>query len=352
MAARRGPGTRAETIHCEYCGEDYAVTYRRCPFCDGRPPAEDGEAAGTGRRFGRRLAGDSGQEGNTRGGGYGGAPSPLRIIGTVLSLALIVAAVCIVISIIKPLIDKGSVSLPDNPDKTTATQPTPTPAPTPGADDPTAAPNPDAAATPMVPGASITLPPIPTPAPTPTPVPAGTAIGFSLNKTDFTINDNYPDPVTLRATFVPAGATGALAWSSSNTEVATVDANGKVTRGNKSGTATITATLEGVGSQTCTVRCTFGGSAPSSSGSSGSGSGSSSASLSLNHTDFTFSSMEDASVPMRVKGTSSTPTWSIGNSSVATISGDGVVRPAGKGTTTITCTVDGQTLECIVRCSW
>ena len=38
--------------------------------------------------------------------------------------------------------------------------------------------------------------------------------------------------------------------------------------------------------------------------------------------------------------------------SVATISADGVVRPAGPGTATITCTVDGQTLTCIVRCNF
>ena len=24
-------------IRCENCGEDYSVTYKRCPFCDERP---------------------------------------------------------------------------------------------------------------------------------------------------------------------------------------------------------------------------------------------------------------------------------------------------------------------------
>ena len=55
---------------------------------------------------------------------------------------------------------------------------------------------------------------------------------------------------------------------------------------------------------------------------------------------------------MKVSGTSSTPTWHIGNTSVATISGDGTVTAVGEGNTTITCTVDGQTLECIVRCDF
>ena len=55
---------------------------------------------------------------------------------------------------------------------------------------------------------------------------------------------------------------------------------------------------------------------------------------------------------MKVSGTSSTPTWHIGNTSVATISGDGTVTAVGRGNTTITCTVDGKTLECIVRCDF
>ena len=53
-----------------------------------------------------------------------------------------------------------------------------------------------------------------------------------------------------------------------------------------------------------------------------------------------------------MSGTSSNPTWSISDSSVATISGDGTVTAVSKGTTTVTATVDGQTLKCIVRCSW
>ena len=54
---------------------------------------------------------------------------------------------------------------------------------------------------------------------------------------------------------------------------------------------------------------------------------------------------------MKVSGTSSPPTWSIGNTAVATVSGDGTVKHVGKGQTTLTCTVDGKTLTCIVRCN-
>ena len=36
---------------------------------------------------------------------------------------------------------------------------------------------------------------------------------------------------------------------------------------------------------------------------------------------------------------------------VATVSGGGTVKHVGKGQTTPTCTVDGKTLTCIVRCN-
>ncbi len=55
---------------------------------------------------------------------------------------------------------------------------------------------------------------------------------------------------------------------------------------------------------------------------------------------------------MKVSGTSSNPVWAIGDTSVATIGGDGTVTAVGSGSTTITCTVDGQTLKCIVRCQF
>ena len=74
----------------------------------------------------------------------------------------------------------------------------------------------------------------------------------------------------------------------------------------------------------------------------------SNANLSLNKTDFTFWS-KDPDVTLKVKGTESPVTWASANTSVATVNESGVVKWAGKGTTTITATVDGQVLECIVR---
>ena len=54
---------------------------------------------------------------------------------------------------------------------------------------------------------------------------------------------------------------------------------------------------------------------------------------------------------MEVSGTDSPVTWSIDNTNVATISADGLVTKVGSGIATITATVDGQTLTCIVRVS-
>ena len=41
MATKRTDGPRPTMIHCEYCGEDYASTYKHCPFCDEIEPDED-----------------------------------------------------------------------------------------------------------------------------------------------------------------------------------------------------------------------------------------------------------------------------------------------------------------------
>ena len=66
---------------------------------------------------------------------------------------------------------------------------------------------------------------------------------------DITMSSAYPDPARLQV----SGASGAVTWSSSNTAVATVDANGTVTMAGK-GQCTITATDASGNSGTCLVR--------------------------------------------------------------------------------------------------
>ncbi len=55
---------------------------------------------------------------------------------------------------------------------------------------------------------------------------------------------------------------------------------------------------------------------------------------------------------MAASGTSSNVSCTSSNAAVATVAADGTVTAVGKGTCTITATVDGQSLKCIVRCSW
>ena len=317
MASKRSKSDRPAMIHCEYCGEDYASTYKHCPFCDELPPDDDdadGEEGGRRPKGGRRLVT------NTRGGGYGRSPSPLRLIGIILSLAVIIAAVIIVVSVIIPLVTKGGSA--GDPSTLESVQPS-------------------GAVTSETPGAKETPDPSET-------IPDGqTATDFTLNYSEFSLSNRYPDPITLTPTFIPEGSTGFISWTSSDPEVVSVDENGKVSPGSKTGSATVTATMAGGVAHTCLVHnsVTTGGSTAA-----GSGSGTTTTALSLNRTDFTLSKTYP-SFQVQVSGTSSTPVWSIGNAAVATVSANGTVTYVGKGTTTLTCSVDGQTLTCTVRCN-
>ena len=318
MASRRSRDDRPKMIHCEYCGEDYASTYKHCPFCD-EVPLDDEDFDGD-EDSPRRVRGGKRLVTNTRGGGYGRGPSPLRLVGIIISLAIIIAAVIIVISVIIPLVTKGS-SVTD-PSTVESAMPTDS--------------------------AQPSVEPTDSPEPTET-IPADqTATDFTLSLTEFSLSNRYPDPITLTVTFIPEGSTGTITWSSSDPEVASVDETGKVSAGTKTGNATITATMPGGVTHTCLVHNSVTTGASTSTGS-GSGTTTSTA-LSLNRTDFTLSKTYP-SFQVEVSGTSSTPVWSIGNSAVATVSGDGTVTYVGKGTTTLTCTVDGKTLTCTVRCT-
>ena len=318
MASRRSRDDRPKMIHCEYCGEDYASTYKHCPFCD-EVPLDDEDFDGD-EDSPRRVRGGKRLVTNTRGGGYGRGPSPLRLVGIIISLAIIIAAVIIVISVIIPLVTKGS-SVTD-PSTVESVMPTDS--------------------------AQPSVEPTDSPEPTET-IPADqTATDFTLSLTEFSLSNRYPDPITLTVTFIPEGSTGTITWTSSDPEVASVDETGKVSAGTKTGNATITATMPGGVTHTCLVHNSVTTGASTSTGS-GSGTTTSTA-LSLNRTDFTLSKTYP-SFQVEVSGTSSTPVWSIGNSAVATVSSNGTVTYVGKGTTTLTCTVDGQTLTCTVRCT-
>lgn len=333
MATRRTPGSRPGLIRCDHCGEEYSASYRRCPFCDEYDEYDAYETTAPRRGGGKRLA-----KSNRRGGGYG-RTSPLRVIGYLISLAVIVAAIYIVVTVISPLIQRGDV--PDDviddpgPSQSTPVQdadPDDTDAPD-VTDEPDSTDEPDDTDT--------------QPEPTPDTSPTGSAAnGFTLSKKEFSFTADYPDPVTLTVTFIPTGTSGTITWSSSNTDYVTVDQNGKVSRGTQRGTATVTATLDNGVTQSCTVHNQVGGSA-----SSGGETTPGTASAKLSKTDFTFYTAGEKTT-LTVSNYSGSVTWSSSNTSVATVSADGVCKAVGSGRCTITATLsDGTKLEAIARCS-
>ena len=163
---KRQPLIRNDVIRCEKCGEDYFVTYKRCPFCDERP--------------GRPGVGHSGRH-------------PVQLVGLVISLAIIAAAVFIVFTYVSPLIfhnqggtDPGGISSSQG----------------------------DTSLTPID-GSSSSAQEEPT-------VPVNS---ITLSRTEFTLQANEPYPIS--ATTDPADV--AVKWSSSDTSVAIVDEEGTVT---------------------------------------------------------------------------------------------------------------------------
>lgn len=156
---------------------------------------------------------------------------------------------------------------------------------------------------------------------------------FRLKDTNVTLTA-AKETITLEIIFQGAGELGLLTWASSDPSVATVS-GGTVTAVGE-GDATISATRSDGAVVECSLHCVWSQTEEN-------------LNLSLNRDDFTLKSGE--SFTMEVIGTDSSVTWSIEDSSIATVSDKGVVKYVGSGKTTLTATVAGQTLECIVRCS-
>ena len=107
--------------------------------------------------------------------------------------------------------------------------------------------------------------------------------------------------------------------------------------GLKKGTTEITV-RRGSASAVCIVRVKSDGSGASSSGS---------GAASLNRTDMTLSVGESFS--LKVSGVTTALTWSVADSSVATVDGSGKVTGVKSGTTRVTASWDGSSASCIVR---
>lgn len=232
--SRPSSSRRSDVVRCEKCGEDYSVTYKRCPFCDERP--------NRGGVVGKRVA-------NTRGGGYGRPVNPVQIVGLVVSLVLIIAALYIIFTKVGPLLRPGG-----KPGGSSSSAPG-TSQSQPGGDI-------------SQPGGDVSQPggTVSTPEPGPTVI---RAEAISLSKQDITLEANGSFQIT--AAVAPTGVTEPIEWSSSDPSIATVDADGKVVNVNRSGakkTVTITASCSGLTAE-CIVRCNSAAGGTAASGSTG-----------------------------------------------------------------------------------
>ena len=227
---------RTDVIRCEFCGEDYSVTYRRCPFCDDK--AGSGSYSSTGRassKGGKRVAT------NTRGGGYGRGMQPVQIIGLALSIILIIAAVYIVVSVLSPLFRGAGGSSSDSVSASDVSVSRPEVSVSQSGAD--------------VSG-DVSVPVVPDPS-TSTGVitPIVTATGITLNTKDVTLKAD--EVLKLTATLTPADCTDTVIWSSSNEAALAVAQDGTVTNVNKGAAqANVTVTAQvGEIKATCIIRC-------------------------------------------------------------------------------------------------
>lgn len=147
-----------------------------------------------------------------------------------------------------------------------------------------------------------------------------------LNKTSLTLNVGKAEALT--ATILPKNATNqTVTWISSNTSVATVNANGTV-KAVAGGSATITAKVDGVSAK-CYVTVTA-----------------SVTSVSLNKTSLTLAKGNSETLIATVYPTDASNkavTWKSSNTSVATVTSSGKVTAVAAGTAQITVTTkDGS----------
>lgn len=233
MATKQEPIRRTDVVRCETCGEDYSVTYKRCPFCDERPGRSPRAGTGAG---GRRISGGS---------------NPLQVFFLILSVALIIAALYIVFTTVAPLLSRKDPAA-QQPNQPAVSQPAyPDSSTIPGGDSSSEQPGTDIPADPSVsqPGTDV---------PDDNPVIVTKVNSLSLNKTDFTLAAD--ETFTFKVKVDPADTK--VTWSSSNESAARVSPDGvvaNVNTGSHQVKVTITATA-GDKTATCTVYCRGGSS--------------------------------------------------------------------------------------------
>lgn len=204
--------SQPELIHCKFCGEDYAATYKYCPFCNTAP---NGKKMGPSARNKQKRGGGTRVRTNTRGGGYGGARSPLAVAGIAAAIVFVIAAIIVVVVLLKSALSK-TVTQPADTSGSSATS---------QVDEPTGSAQDE---------------------------PQQTA-AESVTLSEETVALDAGATAQLTATIAPEGWDGQLTWTTSDANVATVDESGVVTYVG-AGSCTITAAAGDVSAE-CTVTC-------------------------------------------------------------------------------------------------
>ena len=226
--SKKAPPRRNDVIRCENCGEDYAITYKRCPFCDERPGRAGGVVTG-----GRRVA-------NKRGGGYGAPINPIQVAGLIISLIVIIAALVIVFRFISgPLLGgKGNASSGESSVSTSQSSSSSSGSETQSGESSSGQTSGSSASSS---GNGQT---------------GGTQVeSVTLSRNEYTLQ--YNETYQLMATVAPSGVEEKVVWTSSNTDVLTVDEEGNtlnVNKGSSSERVTVTATCGGMKAE-CIVYC-------------------------------------------------------------------------------------------------
>ncbi|MBR1630177.1 MAG: Ig-like domain-containing protein [Lachnospiraceae bacterium] len=162
--------------------------------------------------------------------------------------------------------------------------------------------------------------------------------GVSLSKTDLSIVEGKT--ATLTATVAPADATNRkVAWKSSNTNIVSVDSNGKISA-LKVGTADIIVTTDD-GNKTAKCSVTVKSATVAVTG------------VKLNKSSASVNVGKEVTLSATIlpkNATNKKVTWSSSNKSIATVNSSGVVKGVKKGSATITVTTIDQkkTAKCTV----
>ncbi|MBQ6497880.1 MAG: Ig-like domain-containing protein [Bacilli bacterium] len=159
---------------------------------------------------------------------------------------------------------------------------------------------------------------------------------ISLNKTNLTLEVGNNE--TLTATITPSNATNKnITWTSSDSTIASVDSNGKVTA-KKAGNVTITAITSNNKTATCTVRV--------------SSSEIPVESITLNKATLDLLEGESDTLTVTItpsNATNKNVTWSSSDSTIASVDSEGKVTASEIGNATITVTTsNGKTATCQV----